>query len=69
MSHPAQKQHLCGCDPLILETSGDILVSYHVLQTFLKVAQERFGFVSLDLTVLYRFPAQVIVHLHCEYSS
>lgn len=41
--------------------------TYHVLQAFLKVAQERFRLVSLDLTVLYGFSTQVIIQLHCKY--
>lgn len=44
-------------------------VTYHVLQTFLKVAQECFRLVSLDLTVLYGFSIQVIIQLHCKYGS
>lgn len=42
-------------------------VTYHVLQAFLKVAQERFRLVSLNLAVLYGFSTQVIIHLHCKY--
>lgn len=42
------------------------MTSYHVFDSRLEVAKERFGLVSLDLAVLDGFPPQKVVHLDCK---
>ena len=42
------------------------MTSYHVFDCRLEVAQKGFGLMSLDLTVLDRFPPQEVVHLDCK---
>lgn len=43
-----------------------IVTSYHVFDSRLEVAQEGFGLISLDFTVLDGFSSQVVVHLYSK---